>query len=154
MQKRFIHFSIILFLFLSILSEAQTIESYSELDGLSSNYVECVAVDIYDNVWFGTSNGVSMFDGNSWTIYNQNSHPQMLSNNIKTITATTNGDIWIGTDYGANKLSAGVLGSNWISFTTSDGLANNKVVSIDEAPNGELWFLTLLFLQELVYMME
>ena len=65
MQKRFIHFSIILFLFLSILSEAQTIESYSELDGLSSNYVECVAVDIYDNVWFGTSNGVSMFDGNS-----------------------------------------------------------------------------------------
>jgi len=140
MQKRFIHFSIFLFLFLSILSEAQTIESYSELDGLSSNYVECVAVDIYDNVWFGTSNGVSMFDGNSWIIYNQNSHPQMLSNNIKTITATTNGDIWIGTDYGANKLSAGVLGSNWISFTTSDGLANNKVVSIDEAPNGELWF--------------
>ena len=32
------------------------------------------------------------------------------------------------------------MGSNWISFTTSDGLANNKVVSIDEAPNGELWF--------------
>ena len=140
MKKKFVKFTITFFLFISLFSKAQTIESFTELDGLSSNYVECVAVDIYDNIWFGTSNGVSMYDGNSWTTYNQNSHPQMLSNNIKTITATSNGDIWIGTDFGANKLSSGILGSSWIAFTNNDGLANNKVVSIDEAPNGDLWF--------------
>ena len=45
-----------------------------------------------------------MFDGSSWTNYDQASYPLMLSNDIKAITATTNGDIWIGTDYGVNKL--------------------------------------------------
>ena len=135
-----------IFLFLGILLlssynlTSQTIVSYTQTDGLLNNYVECVAVDINDNVWFGTAFGVSMFDGNSWTSYNQSSHPLMLSDNIKTITATSNGDIWIGTDYGANKLIGGASGLTWIPYTDSDGLANNKVTSIDEDPNGDLWF--------------
>jgi hypothetical protein len=45
---------LIIFSFLLLSANSQTIQNYSELDGLSSNYVECVAVDIYDNVWFGT----------------------------------------------------------------------------------------------------
>jgi len=135
-----------IFLFFSILSllsynlTSQTIVSYTQSDGLLNNFVECVAVDIHDNIWFGTAFGVSMFDGNSWTSYDQNSYPLMLSNNIKTITATANGDIWIGTDYGANKLVGGVAGMTWIPYTDANGLANNKVTSIDEAPNGDLWF--------------
>jgi streptogramin lyase len=121
-------------------SSSQTIVSYSEADGLLNNYVKCVAVDPNDNVWFGTAFGVSMFDGSSWTNYDQASYPLMLSNDIKAITATTNGDIWIGTDYGVNKLHSGVSGMTWLPFTTNDGLANNKVTRIDEAPNGDLWF--------------
>ena len=80
--------------------------------------MECVAVDINNNIWFGTANGISIFDGNSWTVINQSTHPNLLSNNIKTITAATNGDIWVGTDYGANKLNSGIIGSSWLSFTT------------------------------------
>ena len=135
-----------IFLFFSILSllsynlNSQTIVSYTQSDGLLNNFVECVAVDIHDNIWFGTAFGVSMFDGNTWTSYDQNSYPLMLSNNIKTITATANGDIWIGTDYGANKLVGGVSGLTWTQYTDANGLANNKVTSIDEAPNGDLWF--------------
>ena len=135
-----------IFLFFSILSllsynlNSQTIVSYTQSDGLLNNFVECVAVDIHDNIWFGTVFGVSMFDGNTWTSYDQNSYPLMLSNNIKTITATANGDIWIGTDYGANKLVGGVSGLTCIQYTDANGLANNKVTSIDEAPNGDLWF--------------
>ena len=131
---------LIIFSFLLLSANSQTIQNYSELDGLSSNYVGCVAVDIYDNVWFGTANGVSMYDGNSWTTFNQSSYPNLLSNNIKAIATMSNGDIWVGTDYGANKLSAGVVGNSWMSYTTADGLANNKVASIDEGLNGEVWF--------------
>ena len=132
------------FLFLFLLSSfyvtSQTITSYTSADGLLNNYAECVAVDINDDVWFGTAFGVSMYDGSSWTNYDQSSYPLMLSNDIKAIIATSNGDIWIGTDYGVNKLHAGVAGMTWMPFTTADGLANNKVTSIDEAPNGDLWF--------------
>ena len=129
-------FSVLAFFY----SSSQTIVSYSEADGLLNNYVKCVAVDSNDNIWFGTAFGVSMFDGSSWTSYDQSSYPLMLSNDIKAITATTNGDIWIGTDYGVNKLHSGVSGMTWLPFTTNDGLANNKVTRIDEAPNGDLWF--------------
>ena len=135
-----IFLSLVILLLSSYNLISQTIVSYDQSDGLLNNYVECVAVDINDNVWFGTAFGVSMFDGNSWTSYNQSSHPLMLSDNIKTITATSNGDIWIGTDYGANKLIGGASGLTWIPYTDSDGLANNKVTSIDEDPNGDLWF--------------
>ena len=131
---------VIISLLLSLSVFSQTITNYTQTDGLLSNYVECVAVDINDNIWFGTAFGVSMYDGNSWTSYNQASYPLMLSNDIKAITATSTGDIWIGTDYGVNKLHAGISGMTWIPYTTSDGLANNKVNSIDEAPNGDLWF--------------
>ena len=138
MKNIFLSISVLLLLSYNLTS--QTIVSYDQSDGLLNNYVECVAVDINDNIWFGTAFGVSMFDGNSWTSYDQSSHPLMLSDNIKTITATSTGDIWIGTDYGANKLVGGVAGLIWIPYTYSDGLANNKVTSIDEAPNGDLWF--------------
>ena len=37
---------------------AQTITNYTALDGLISDFVECVAIDVNDNVWFGTSAGV------------------------------------------------------------------------------------------------
>ena len=125
----------------SFIVSSQIITNYTQTDGLLSNYVECVAVDINDNIWFGTAFGVSMYDGSSWTAYDQASYPLMLSNDIKAITATSTGDIWIGTDYGVNQLIDGTtVFPSWESYTTTDGLANNKVTSIDEAPNGDLWF--------------
>ena len=131
----------LIFLFsLCLKLDAQNIQNYFQTDGLSSNYVECVAVDIFDNIWFGTSNGVSMFDGTSWITFNQSQYPNLLSNNIKSIAAASNGDIWVGTDFGACKLSSGVIGGSWQSYTTSDGLANNKIVRIDEGLNGDMWF--------------
>ena len=137
-MKKFIFLS---FAFIYILKcNSQTITNYSTFDGLINDYVECVAVDNNDNIWFGTAAGISMFDGNNWTSYSQSSDPQMLSNDIKAITVASNGDVWVGTDYGANKLVLGSTGGTWTSHTILTGLANNKITSIDEAPNGNLWF--------------
>ena len=119
--------------------EAQTITNYSTADGLLSDFVECINVDINDNVWLGTSIGVQMFDGSSLAVYDVANYPGMLSNNIKVITAMANGEIWIGTDYGANQLVSGVNGFMWLPYTTSNGLASNQVKSIDEDANGGIW---------------
>ena len=118
---------------------AQTITNYSTADGLLSDFVECIDVDINDNVWFGTSIGVQMFDGSSLAVYDVANYPGMLSDNIKVITAMANGEIWIGTDYGANQLVSGVNGFMWLPYTTSNGLASNQVKSIDEDANGGIW---------------
>ena len=80
-----------------------------------------------------------MFDGSSLAVYDVANYPGMLSDNIKVIKATSNGEIWIGTDYGANQLVSGVNGFMWLPYTTSNGLVSNQVKSIDEDPNGGIW---------------
>ena len=120
-------------------SFAQTITSYTETDGLLSNFVECIAIDINDNIWFGTSIGLQKYDEVNWTTYNTSTYPDMASDNIKVITCMTNGDVWIGTDNGVSKFD----GTNWTTYNSSNGLNNNQVKSIDEDPNGNIWVGTM-----------
>ena len=133
------HFSFFLSFFFLINSNAQTITNYTTADGLLDNFVECIDVDVNDNIWFGTSVGVQSFNGTNWNFYYMSIYPGMPSDNIKVIKAVTNGDIWIGTDYGASIFD----GSSWTTYTSSNGLANNQVKSIDEGNNGEIWIGTI-----------
>ena len=127
--NRFILAFIMISTFLGL--SAQTITNYTTSDGLVNDFVTCVAVDINDNVWFGTSDGVQMFDGNTWTLYNSSDFNGLSTSSIKVVTATSNGDIYIGTDYGASRFD----GNTWITFNT-----NSQVKSIDEDPiSGSIW---------------
>ena len=132
-MKEFFLVIISLFAFLQL--NGQVITNYSTADGLLDNFVECLDVDSQDNIWFGTSMGLQMFDGENWVTYNTTDHPDMVSDNIKVIRAMDNGDIWIGTDLGAGRFD----GTTWTTFDTSTGLNHNKVLSIDEAENGVIW---------------
>ena len=118
---------------------AQTITNYTTADGLVSDFVECLDVDVDDNVWLGTSVGVQMYDGSSLAVFDVASYPGMLSDNIKCIKVASSGEIWIGTDFGANKLISGVAGFMWLPYTTSNGLNSNQIKSIDEDTNGDIW---------------
>ena len=116
-------------------SNAQTITNYTTSDGLLDNFVECIDVDVNDNIWFGTSVGVQSFDGVNWISYYMSNCPGIPSDNIKVIKAVSNGNIWIGTDYGASIFD----GYSWTSYTSSNGLSSNQVKSIDEDNNGGVW---------------
>ena len=116
-------------------SNAQTITNYTTADGLLDNFVECIDVDVNDNIWFGTSLGVQSFDGVNWISYYMSNYPGLPSDNIKVIKAVSNGNIWIGTDYGASIFD----GYSWTSYTSSNGLSSNQVKSIDEDNNGGVW---------------
>lgn len=130
---------LVLISILTIEAGAQTITNYTTNDGLLDNFVECIDVDINDNVWIGTSVGVQIFDGSSLAIYNVSNYPGMLSDNIKCVKATSNGEIWVGTDYGANQLISGVAGFMWLPYTITNGLISNQVKSINEDANGGMW---------------
>ena len=132
-------FIILLFFLHTLDLSSQVITNYTTSEGLVDNYVECIDIDMNDNVWFGTSLGVQMFDGSNWYLWNQANFPGLLSNNIKCIRALSNGEIWVGTDYGVSKFQYSIPGSNWISYTSSDGLVSNQVKSIDEDPITGIW---------------
>ena len=117
----------------------QVITNYTTSEGLLDNFVECLDVDSQDNIWFGTSMGLQMFDGDNWVTYNTTDYPDMVSDNIKVIRAMNNGDIWIGTDFGACRFD----GSSWTTFDNTNGLNHNIVKSIDEAADGVIWVGTM-----------
>ena len=123
---------------------AQTITNYTTTEGLISDFVECIDVDVYDNIWFGTSLGAQGFNQSvsSWETYNlAGPLSGMVSENIKEIKLTKNPQIvgqeqfWIGTDFGAQL----AINSFWITYDNTNGLVGNQVKSIDEDENGGKW---------------
>ena len=102
--------------------------------GLLSSYVWSVIQDRTGNLWIGSNEGVSRYDGNSFTHFTT---AQGLSNNrARSLLEDRNGHIWIGTDGG------GVCrydGSGFIHYTTTEGLSDNHVWSILEDKQGCIW---------------
>lgn len=116
---------------------SQTITNYTTVDGLLHDNVICVDVDASDNIWFGTQDGVSVFDGvSTWTNHTTATDAGLVDNTIQAIYVTNSGDVWVGTDFGVSIYN----GSSWSTYTTLDGLGNNQVKCITEDANGDIWF--------------
>ena len=60
------------------------------------NRVNAIAIDAEGNKWFGTSQGVSKFDGTNWTTYNT-SNSGLAFNYISAVAVDQAGNVWFGT---------------------------------------------------------
>jgi len=126
-----------LLLILSVyIVQAQTFTNYTTADGLINNSVNCLWVDSNDNLWFGTQEGISHFDGTTWTNYDEVSHPDLVSNTITAIFVDSDDNLWVGTDFGVNKFD----GTTWSTYTDQNGLADNRVKYINQGEDGRIWF--------------
>ena len=112
---------------------AQTITNLTTTDGLISGFVECIATDVNDNIWFGTSVGIQKFDGSTWITYT--TADGLVNNNVKVITTAINGNIWVGTDFGSSQFD----GTSWVTYDNTNGLNSSQVKSIAEDANGGIW---------------
>ena len=91
--------------------------------------------------------GMSLFDksSNRWDNYNV---PNGLADAfVYKVLKASNGDTWIATWSGANRIRGGDLNdrSKWDVYTvenTKGGLPNDWVYSLAEGKNGEMWFAT------------
>ena len=82
---------------------------YNNKNGLVSNFVQSITMDNIGNMWFGTKDGISVFDGTVWTSYRQSDG--LTSNNVLCIAADKTGTVWIGTDNGVNSFKDGIFTS-------------------------------------------
>lgn len=95
--------------------------------------VESLAIDAQNHLWVGTlSQGVSLFDGRSWTPYTTQ-NAGLSSNHIRSIAADGQGRVWFGTNWGLNVFD----GTTWHSYHmhTAD-LADNDIYSVMVAAGG------------------
>ena len=77
-------------------------EHYTQENGLSNNQVQVIFQDIRGFMWFGTSQGLSRFDGYRFRIFeNDPSDSTSLQGNlIRSVFQHSNGELYVGTENG------------------------------------------------------
>jgi len=117
---------------------------FNTKSGLLSNGVFYVGL-LNDQVAVGTyGGGLSLLNKESgeWSNYNV---PQGLADAfVYEVLTASNGDVWIATWSGANRIIGGDLAdrSKWITYTvenTNGGLPNDWVYGLDEGADGTIW---------------
>jgi ligand-binding sensor domain-containing protein len=81
--------------------------NYTSQEGLCNNRINDIAQDSRGFIWFATENGLSRFDGYSFTNYKSNPYDSISipGNVVTTLTMDGNENLWIGTTVGLCKLS-------------------------------------------------
>ncbi|HRX09999.1 MAG TPA: two-component regulator propeller domain-containing protein [Draconibacterium sp.] len=79
-----------------------TFDIFSQEDGLPNNQIQCIYQDSKGWMWFGTSQGLSRFDGYSFVNFlpNQNDSNSLKGNLVRVIKEDRNGNLLVGTENG------------------------------------------------------
>lgn len=106
------HLLIKVFLFLTLLAccelvHAYSLRQYSSKNGLSNSAILSMCQDENGFVWFGSCDGLNMFDGVNFQIYKPTNDRNNLSGNlIETIIETGDHVMWVQTNYGLDRFDS------------------------------------------------
>ncbi len=111
---------------------------------LGNDYVYDIDVDADGRVWVGTGIGVSVREDGVWTRRTSRDSP-LIDDDVRAVTVDHRGWIWLGTHGGISLVRNG----QWWSCPPvqvdaegphAPGPAHPQVISIEEAPDGSIWF--------------
>lgn len=77
--------------------------NYKTDDGLVDNRVTSITSGNDVDIWFGTTGGISKFDGENWESFTE--EDGLVSDNVTDIKSDSKNNIWVATDKGLSKLS-------------------------------------------------
>lgn len=105
--------------------------TYTTANGLPSNDVNALVIDLTGRLWAATEGGVAYFTGTSWVLANN-------TPSVRDVSLDADGTtLWFAT------FSNGVLRYNgsWTNYTTSNsGLTTNSLSSVAVTPTGRKFF--------------
>jgi len=133
--------------------------TFTIADGLADNDVRRIGVDEAGSLWCETAKGVSRYDGEMWRTFTTEEGlvdtwmAQGLADrslplwkdwgpggpepeSVVSGAEDQQGRIWLATATGLSRYDGG----EWRTFTTRDGLANNRVESVLADRSGHMWF--------------
>ena len=120
-------------------------ENFDVEDGLSSNWVRDIAQDKKGYMWFGTSDGLTRFDGYSMKAYHSGEDPKsILVNYVRCIFVDTENILWVGYNGGLSRYDADKDAfSHFVNSPNNvNSLSSNKVSDITCDSKGNLWIAT------------
>jgi ligand-binding sensor domain-containing protein/signal transduction histidine kinase len=113
----------------------QNFSSFSKLQGLRHDQIRSMIQDKAGNLWLGTDDGLTKYDGKYFSHY---STDQGLNNNlILSVFQDNKENLWFGS-YGGGVTKFD--GKYLTEFTVSEGFSNNVVNCIFEDNSDNLWF--------------
>ncbi len=120
--------------------DGKTLTYFSTKDGLCDNTVAGIAEDKEGNMWFGTHNGISKYDGKTFTTFGETTgHISGCK-----ILIDSKGQIWAGTTEGAFRYNGSSFSTfkipNPVIDSPSYKIVPNKIWSIIEDKKGNIWF--------------
>lgn len=112
-------------------------------NGLSASNVKCVLRDSRGFVWFGTKNGLNLYDGIDIDRLKCFDYEKKHGNdNIGALYEDKSGNIWIGTDRGIFLFDPKDLKFHYADLKSTGGVApNNYVLRISGDDKGNVWAL-------------
>lgn len=115
--------------------------------GLSQNTVNCIHQDSRGYMWFGTWDGLNMFDGYDFTIFKPDlygSEGGLSNQTITSMLEDRNGVLWIGTENGLNRFDRHTR--TFTSYVRNgphpSGLSSDTINYLLQDKHGDLWIAT------------
>ena len=120
--------------------DEKTLTYFSNPDGFINNSVFAINEDKNGNLWFGTDQGISKYDGKVFKNYNQKDGLNHIDISRKGILIDKSGTIWVGTHGGVYRYDpfADIIGSQ--SFSLFQQLPPINIADIMEDKSGNIWF--------------
>lgn len=145
-MKKFLLLFILYFLAYPAHGENERRMTFSHLNienYLNSNTVQCISQDSEGLMWFGTNDGLVMYDtysANTWR--NESENPYSIGNNsIYSVFEDRQKTIWVGTERGLYIYDKG--SDSFRNASGSSSLKHVHVRSITQDRSGDIWISTL-----------
>ena len=145
----------IFFIVISIVISLPVFSQYHQLkfkrigipQGLSQNSANAIVQDKSGFIWVATQDGLNKFNGYEFSVFKhkQSDSTSIRDNFILSLLIDSDGDLWIGTSFGLDKLKSG--SSRFEHFSLQNPVVNSKIDetinSIVQDKYGNIWIATL-----------
>jgi len=150
-MNKILTFILFLIFFKEVFSQEQNLkfEKISIESGLSQSAIYSILQDSHGFMWFGTEDGLNLYDGYSFKVFkHMPNNPSSLSNNeIYSLHEDRSGKLWIGTQAGLNLMdrSSGTFTQFKNEPDNQESLSSDAVWTIHESlsEEGILWIGTI-----------
>ncbi len=109
-------------------------QAWAAENGLPQNTVQALAQTTDGFLWLGTEAGLVRFDGVEFQTYDRNSKPGLPGDDVRCLLVAEDGALWIGTNAGLARWKDGDV----TTFTTQDGLPDDRIVALAEGSDGRI----------------
>ena len=114
-------------------------ETWTTRQGLPHNQVNAIAQTPDGYLWFGTWEGLVRYNGLEFHAFDRSNTPALKDNGVRSVRASPDGAVVIGTSRGGVTIKRGDLWRNW---RVKDGLAQEEIMDAVLDRKGRLWVAT------------